>query len=148
MNFLQNIGLLVTGGALTVIGGIVSTLMTNSHEKKKMEQLREEAIADRNFTLKKDAFCAALEEFNFGGLAQANQIGNRVLSEVEARSRNRAMTLFDIFAPESVREKAAKVLYLLSRPNEKQSEHQLYIGKLVEAQKELTKEIKRDLGID
>ena len=143
------IALLLSGGLIAAVASIASTMMSNHSEKKRAERERANTVSDRNFELKKEAYLAALEEFNLAGLTRANGVGNMSLTLEEARARNKAMTLFDIFAPDEVREKAGKVLKFLSTPlPTTQPAHLNFMNELLNAQKELSDAIKADLGLN
>jgi hypothetical protein len=143
------ITLIFSGGLIAAIASIVTTIMSSYSEEKRAKRERADTVSDRKFELKKEAYIAALEEFNFAGLAIANGLGGRNISVEEARARNKAMTLFDIFAPNTVREKAGDVMNFLRTPvPTTPAEHQNFINALIDAQRELDAVIKSDLGVD
>jgi hypothetical protein len=84
------ITLIFSGGLIAAIASIVTTIMSSYSEEKRAKRERADTVSDRKFELKKEAYIAALEEFNFAGLAIANGLGGRNISVEEARARNKA----------------------------------------------------------
>ena len=149
MAFWQIITLLLSGGLLGAGGTIAGTIIQNQSEEHRAKRKREEEIADRKFNLKREAYFEALKEFNQSGLSRFSGIGDRPLTPEEISNRNAAMTLFDMYAPNHIKSKAALVIrnFHQDLPQNPQ-ERQTFNDKVINDLRELTEEVKKDLGFD
>lgn len=151
MTFWQVIGFLITGGALGLVGGVVTTLMTNRSEERRAKRQRDDTISDRNFSIKKDIYAAVLQHYDEVGFA--HHIGKSVheassIEKVEEHSKN--MTLLNMFAPESVKQKLTPVLKLsgMNVPKPDTKEHDIHMGEVHDKINGLRDAMAEDLGIE
>lgn len=146
MNFWQIFGLLVSGGLLSTLGGFAQSMWSERGQNHRATQRRTEELADRKFELKREAYTEALKEFNFSALVKFNGGGDRALSLDEALRRNSAITLFDMYAPDSIKTKAALIMHLFQKDLAKDAQERKNDNdRLVYEMQQLSDLIKKDL---